>query len=75
MFSNGPVPARDRGLVAEAIIHSREKERIKATEKEQERERGLHLNSSLSVEQPCYEVAWWRGRKMQRLGGLVGGCQ
>lgn len=38
------------------------------------RERGLHLNAGLSVEQPCYEVAWWRGRKMQQLGGLVGGC-
>lgn len=29
IFSNGPVPASGRGLVAEAIIHSREKERIK----------------------------------------------
>lgn len=38
MFRDGPLPARDRGLVAEAIIHSREEERIKATEKEQERE-------------------------------------
>lgn len=34
------------------------------------RERGLHLNAGPSVEQPCYEVARWRGRKMQ----LVGGC-
>lgn len=38
------------------------------------RERGLNLNAGLSVEQPCYEVAQWRRRKMQRLGGLVGGC-
>lgn len=38
MFSNGPVPAREGGLVAEAIIHRREEERIKATEKEQDRE-------------------------------------
>lgn len=54
MFSNGPMPARDRGLVAEAIIHSREEGRIKAIEKEQERERGLHLNAGLCVKQPCY---------------------
>ena len=38
MFSNGPMLARDKGLVAEAIIHSREEERIKAIEKEQGRE-------------------------------------
>lgn len=74
MFGNGPLPAIARGLVAEAIIHSTEEERIKATEKEQERERGLHLNGGLSVEQPCYEVARWRGTKMQRLGGLAFGC-
>lgn len=30
-------PANVRGLLAEAIIHSREEERIKAIEKEQER--------------------------------------
>lgn len=38
------------------------------------RERGLHLNAGLSVEQPRYEVARWRGTKMQRLGGLAVGC-
>lgn len=38
MFSNGLVPAKDRGLVAEAIIHSRGEKRIKANEKEQGRE-------------------------------------
>lgn len=38
MLSKGPLPARDRRLVAEAIIHSTEEERIKAIEKEQERE-------------------------------------
>lgn len=26
------------------------------------------------MEQPCYEVAQWRRRKMPRLGGLVCGC-
>ena len=34
----------------------------------------MHLNVGLSVEQPCYEVAQRRRRKMQRLGVLVGGC-
>lgn len=38
------------------------------------RERGLHLNGGQSVEQPCYEVAQWRAREMQRLGGFVDGC-
>lgn len=37
MFSSGPLPVPDRRLVAEAIIHSTEEERIKATEKEQGR--------------------------------------
>lgn len=31
------------------------------------RERGLHLNAGLSVEQPSYEVG-----SVERLGGLVG---
>lgn len=61
--------ARDRRLVAEAIIQSREEEKIKAIEKKQDGEKGLHVNAGLTLEQPCYSVARWRGRKTS---GLVG---